>query len=381
MFNFKVLSKVTSISVFALMVGLNTGCQSLGGKSASNKDDGNTGGYGRLVRPDLKPSDIRGGTTTGKPVTIDKTPQEAFKKIQAAKTKKEKDRQAILAQVGDYKVSFEFVETQVFDLTKEKDKPYFSWATEYIFPLTVSENFISLQHILVMQMLDKKGKEQEPYVVKHWRQDWTYEPKEVVEFLGHRTWKKRSLTPAESKGAWSQFVYQVDDSPRYQVVGKWSHNNSFSAWETEYAGRPLPRREHTHRSDYDVLETKHRVTITPIGWVHEQESLKKVVDPKTFELVSYLSKETGFNAYDRIKDFDFSKGKEYWTVTQDYWKEVREQWDKVLKEKKMFSLKPEVNGKKLFEEHFGFANKMVEEPKANNDYKSHAVNTINSFVK
>lgn len=361
----------------ALIAGFTVGCQSLSGSSKNVEKES----YGRLIQAGLKPSDIRGGSTKGAPIVLDTTPQESFAKIQNAKTKKEKDRQAILAQVGDYKVSFEFVETQLFDKTKKLDKPYFSWATEYIFPLAVSENFISLQHILVMTMLDDKGKTTEPHVVKHWRQDWNYEPKEILEFMGHRTWKKKALTPAESKGAWSQFVYQVDDSPRYQVAGKWEHNNVFSTWETGMSGRPLPRREHTVRSDYDVLETQHRVTITPEGWVHEQDSLKKVVDPNTFELKSYISREIGFNAYDRIKDYDFTKGKEYWTATQDYWKSVRDQWTKVIKDKKTFSLKPEVDGKKLHEEHFGFADKMMKDPKANSDYKSHAVNTINSFVK
>lgn len=371
--------------VSLLSCALFLGCQTTP-VSASKKESFK----GRIVQPNLTSKDIRGGSTQGADVTIDNGPNEAFEKIKKAKTKKEKDRQAILAQVGDYKVNFEFVETVLFDNSKKLDTPYYSWATEYIFPLEVREDFISLQHLLVMTMVDKDGKKTEPHVVKHWRQDWIYQSPDILEFVGHNTWKKRTLKPSETQGAWTQAVYQVDDSPRYQAIGKWSHNNDFSTWESNLSPRPLPRREHTHRSDYDVLDSRNRVTVTPKGWFHEQDSMKRVVDPKTFETQKYISREMGLNTYERIKDYDFSKGKEYWAATEDYWKEIRAHWADLIKKSKTISLATEVEGKKLYEQHFGFANELVknsvqniksEGEKNKNEYKSHAVKTIDSFIK
>jgi len=51
----------------------------------------------------------RGGTTKGSEVTLDEKPSQAWKDLQALKEDGlEKDRRAILAMAGDYRVSFDF---------------------------------------------------------------------------------------------------------------------------------------------------------------------------------------------------------------------------------------------------------------------------------
>lgn len=374
---------VVLVGAFSIAI---SGCQSAL-KSPSVKDSKVSTEFGRLVKPNMSPSDIRGGTTQGAKVDMDdEAGAQAFAAIAQAKTKKEKDRQAILAQVGDYKVSFEFVETFAFDKTQKLDKPYFSWATEYIFPLEVKDNFISLQHILVMTMEEESGKTSEPYVVKHWRQDWTYEAKEMLTFVGHNTWSKTRLTPSQRQGAWVQAVYQVDDSPRYNAVGKWVHTKDFSTWDAESSWRPLPRREHTQRSDYQALDSKNRVTITPMGWYHEQDNLKVIVDAKTKKPQGYITREIGFNRYERIKNYDFSVGKQYWEKTAPYWASVRQYWDDVIKKNKTFTLAEKVAEKPLYKYHFEFAHKIVEDSKEQKPaqpvsaLKTHATQTINSFI-
>jgi hypothetical protein len=83
--------------------------------------------------------------------------------------------------------------------------------------------------------------------------------------------------PSNKKtGSWSQSVYQVDDTPRYQGYGNWIHLPNFSSWEGNETWRPLPRREYSTRSDYDVMIGTNIQTITPTGWVHEQNN-KKVI--------------------------------------------------------------------------------------------------------
>ena len=73
-------------------------------------------------------------------------------------------------------------------------------------------------------------------------------------------------------------MFQVDDSPRYEALGEWEHYGSYSAWTSDRTARPLPRRETTVRSDYQILEGINRHTLTPTGWVQEEENLKLVLD-------------------------------------------------------------------------------------------------------
>ncbi len=94
---------------------------------------------------------------------------------------------------GDYRASFDFLETLGFYPEHKAIAPYQSWATEYIFVIEDNKDFISLQHILVMQMQQEDGTLSEPYVVKHWRQDWSYEDRHLNVFLGKDTWGKETL--------------------------------------------------------------------------------------------------------------------------------------------------------------------------------------------
>ncbi|MEM7807696.1 MAG: DUF6607 family protein, partial [Planctomycetota bacterium] len=154
-----------------------------------------------------------------------------------AKTKLEKDRQAILAMAGEYKVSFQFMETVPLVAGYEFFPPKTSGATEFVEVISDEGNVIDMQHVLVM------GKGDKSMVVKHWRQAWVYEDSHLTTFKGNNTWETRALSAEETAGKWTQFVYQVDDSPRYEGIGEWTHEGGVSAWESEETWRPLPRRE------------------------------------------------------------------------------------------------------------------------------------------
>ena len=80
-------------------------------------------------------------------------------------------------------------------------------------------------------------------VMKHWRQDWTYEDTDLHVYKGKSTWEQETKPAADTRGKWTQAVFQVDDSPRYEVVGKWSHQGGMSTWNSDTCWRPLPRRE------------------------------------------------------------------------------------------------------------------------------------------
>ncbi len=267
----------------------------------------------------------------------------------------EADRQAILAMAGEYHVTFQFQETVGVEPGYELKDPYRSEATEFVEVIEDTGDFISLQHVLVL----KNEQTGEDRVVKHWRQDWTYEDDTLNAYRGDRTWERVTLDPQDVAGTWSQAVYQVDDSPRYEAIGEWTHTGGRSAWESQDTWRPLPRREYTKRSDYQVLVAKNRHTITPEGWVHEQDNYKLVLgDDGQPEKV--LTHESGLNVYDRVDDVDFAAGRQYWEETSEYWQDVRAVWTDVLNQPGRVTLKPKVDDQRLHSVMFDMATEVRE---------------------
>lgn len=258
-----------------------------------------------------------------------------------------KDRKAILSMAGKFDVEFTFRETVPLVAGYELKKPYRADALEIVKVVEDQENLIVLQHILLAEV----GPVMQ--VVKHWGQVWKYEDPVIVEYQGERTWKKRTLKPSEVKGTWTQLVTQVDDSPRYESWGKWTHEGNRSAWTSKDTCRPLPRREYTKRSDYDILRAVNRHVITPDGWVHEQENRKWVKGENKF-----LCHETGLNIYRRYDQEDFSKAESYWEATSEFWQHVRTEWRKVLREHETISYKKEVEGSSLIRSTFSLAKKV-----------------------
>ncbi|MEM9256695.1 MAG: DUF6607 family protein [Pseudomonadota bacterium] len=290
----------------------------------------------------------RGGTTRGTAVDLVSTPTEQWQQLQAPDlSDKERDRRAILAMAGPYRTSFDFIETVGFTEGYEPGRPYQSWGTEYIYVVADEPDFISLQHVMVMQMVLEDGSVSEPMVMKHWRQDWRYEDRDLHTFRGGDTWERNKLKRRDVKGRWTQTVYQVDDSPRYEAVGEWEHTANYSSWRSDETWRPLPRREFSVRDDYDVLVGINHHTITPTGWVHEQENLKVVLD-EDGEKDSVLAREAGLARYERISGFDWQSGDEYWARTGPFWAVVRDVWNDIYEEEDSVILAEYVDSQPLY---------------------------------
>jgi uncharacterized protein DUF6607 len=300
----------------------------------------------------------RGGTTKGAPVTLATEPAEQWHALQEPGLSKfERDRRAILAMTGGFRTSFDFIETVGFAPGFEPARPYQSWGTEYVSVVEDSGELIRLQHLMVMFVTDAAGKTQGPFVQKHWRQDWRYEDQDLHVFAGRDRWRRDERDGESVRGRWSQAVFQVDDSPRYEAVGEWTHAGSYSAWTSEATWRPLPRRESSVRSDYHVLAGTNRHTITPTGWVQEEENLKLVLDAdgRPAAGVRYLARELGVNRYERLEGFDFSAGDRYWQHTADFWRDVRQAWERVYADREEFEYLQEVGGRAMFEPFFEHA--------------------------
>ncbi|MGJ3231604.1 MAG: DUF6607 family protein [Oceanicaulis sp.] len=233
----------------------------------------------------------------------------------------EADREAILAMAGEYAVTFDFTEFLPIEAGYELKEPKVTPAREVVYVIADEGDYISLQHLLLV------GPESEPTVIKHWRQDWAYEPERLMDYRGFNRWEMRDVAAAEAAGAWSQTVYQVDDSPRYAGLARWEHAENASTWEPASSYRPLPRRDATIRDDYDVIDAVNRHTITAWGWTHEQDNSKVVLrDGTPRELV----REHGINTYTRTDLVRDDAAEAYWAATEDYWAEVRAAWDEIM---------------------------------------------------
>ena len=296
-----------------------------------------------------------GCASTGEPVAdssgpeYEYTPNPHFAAIRAAEDKAAKDRLAILAMQGEYRVTFHFQETVAlkagYEIVDNKD----SGGYEVVLVVEESPARIVMQHLLVMPG---------GAVIKHWRQDWTYEAGERFDFVADQTWEMEAIDAAAGSGAWTQCVYEVSDAPRYCGTGKWNHRYGVSTWTSGRSWRPLPRREHTTRDDYNVINAENRHTITPNGWTHEQDNTKTVRDGR--ETQETLVREFGFNDYRNIAGYDFEPAREYWSKTGEYWAAVRDAWDRRLVSGRTLVLNTEVDGMPLISGTFEQAAKADE---------------------
>jgi hypothetical protein len=237
----------------------------------------------------------------------------------------ERDRQAILAMAGDYHVRFNFNETVPFVADYAPLEPKRSGGYESVRVIEDRGDFISLQHWLVAEH------EGQTFVIKHWRQDWTYEPRTVLVYARRNYWSLENVSSAERRGAWSQTVWQTDDSPRYGGVGAWNHDNGRAIWTSGPTLRPLARRDAIRNPPYNRYNSINRHALTPNGWVHEQDNEK--IGERDGRDVAIVH-EDGVNTYERFSDYPVAVGEAYWADTQDYWAGVRAAWDEAIRRRR-----------------------------------------------
>jgi hypothetical protein len=192
-------------------------------------------------------------------------------------------------------------------------------------------------------------------VQKHWRQDWQYEPKRALAFRGSERFEMRSVSAAERRGKWSQTVYEVDDTPRYASLGRWTHASEASTWAGGEVWRPLPRREYSVRKDYQVLAGRNRITVLPLGWTHEQDNEKLVL---TAGGTRQLAREVGVDRYEQITGFDFAPGDAYWNATSPFWAWVRKGWEQRAAHHRRFHIATTCNGEEGFAPFFRYAGRL-----------------------
>lgn len=252
---------------------------------------------------------------------------------------KTEDEKAIKAMCGCYEIKFNFAETfnypkdsANYKASKVKHETALEWA-QFIDEET---NKISIQHLLIV------GKEM---IVKHWRQDWLFENTQLYDYNGFNDWKFKSYPKAKVKGQWTQKVYEVDDKPRYEGSATWIHVDGRTFWENT-TNAPLPRREYTQRSDYNITKRFNAIAIVKNGWIHNQDNDKIIRDENGKD--SVLAQEKGYNTYTKVADTKCEAAQKWWKENKDFWKKVRVKWDAEFAKNKDIKLKSTIDGKPLY---------------------------------
>lgn len=251
--------------------------------------------------------------------------------------KKKQDIDAIKSLCGCYEIDFNYTETFAPDTNYVFHEDYSTHAgAEVAFIVEETEDFISIQHLLVVG---------QGMVIKHWREDWVYENQDLLDFKQDMNWGYKKISKEEAKGTWTQKVFQVDDSPRYEGYATWVHVDGRHFWHSKTNG-PLPRREYSHRSDYNVLQRNNRIELKDYGWMHEQDNVKIIRDENGDKI---LAEEKGFNVYKIQSNSKCEEAMKWWKEHEAYWKLVREEWKKIYEQNEGVNLAIKIEDKTLWQ--------------------------------
>lgn len=252
---------------------------------------------------------------------------------------KTEDQNTIKAMCGCYEIKFNFAET--FNYPKDSEnykasKTKHETALEWVQLIEDESNKISIQHLLIVG---------QGVIVKHWRQDWLFENTKFYDYNGFNDWKFKILSKDKVKGQWTQKVYEVDDKPRYEGSATWIHVDGRNFWENT-TNAPLPRREYTQRSDYNITKRFNDIEVVNNGWIHNQDNDKIIRDEKGNDYL--LAQEKGYNIYTKVDDSKCEDAQKWWKENKDFWKKVRLKWDAEFAKNKDLKLKSDIDGKPLY---------------------------------
>lgn len=240
------------------------------------------------------------------------------------------DRADILAMAGNYKVRFDMQESTPWRADYTPIEPKVSGGYESVRVIEDTGRRIVLQHMLVGEH------ESKVHVIKHWRQDWEYEPAKILVYAGPDSWKWEDVPERMRHGRWSQTVWQVDDSPRYAGWGQWETQGGVRRWRSNWTWRPLARRDAVRHPVYDRYYAINRHQPTPTGWIHWQDNIKMgMIDDKLQPVVQ----EYVLNTYTRFDDYPVKAADDYWAATKGYWAAVRAEWDALAQKNGGISIK------------------------------------------
>lgn len=278
------------------------------------------------------------------------------------------DRQIIDKLCGCFEVDFKYAETFAPSADyKFHDREEIGGTAELALPIEVSDKKVVIQHLLIVGPKT---------VVKHWREEWTYENPEIWKYVGERTWVKQTLSPDQVKGKWTQTVWEVADEPRYQGISQFVNMDGKIIWQST-TDAPLPRREYTVRNDYNILQRTNRLNIGDNGYLHEQDNRKLVRNNGKDHLVV---EEKGHNNYKKIEEKECDAARKYWEENKEYWSRVRKIWADYVSTHNMITLKEKIDNKLLHEYLLNLSKEYAEKKVNAADIDARIKSEINRFI-
>lgn len=239
---------------------------------------------------------------------------------------------------GCYSVNFQYAETFSPDENYKFHEREDMNAIELALPIENTDKKVTIQHLLVIA---------DTMVIKHWREEWTYENPTLYEYQGKKIWYKKTLAANNIQNKWTQTIWEVNDEPRYQGISAWINNDGKTYWEST-ADAPLPRREYTTRSDYNVLNRRNRIMLTEDGYVHEQDN-KKILRENGKDKIIALEK--GYNTYYKADESECKVAREWWKNNATFWTVVKNEWENYIAKNDKVVVKNKVDDK-ILGDHF-----------------------------
>lgn len=269
---------------------------------------------------------------------------------------------------GCFEVDFKYAETFApkgdYKFHDREETPP---VAELALPIEKTDNKVVIQHLLVVN---------DTMIVKHWREEWTYENPVLWVYNSDRSWTKTTLKPEEVKGKWTQTVWETSDEPRYQGLSQFVNLDGKVIWQnTTYA--PLPRREYSVRNDYNLLKRTNRINITENGYLHEQDNFKIVRKDGKDEV---LVQEKGLNNYKRLSDKECAGAFKYWEKKSTYWGKVRKAWDAYINTANVIKMEFKVDGKMLHEYLFKLGREYATKKLTDSEIETRIKTEIDKFI-
>ena len=269
---------------------------------------------------------------------------------------------------GCFEVSFKYAETFAPDPDyKFHNREEIGGTAELALPIEVSDKKIVIQHLLVVG---------QNTIVKHWREEWTYENPVIWKYKGDRTWIKETVPAEQVKGKWTQTVWEVADEPRYQGFSQFVNLDGKIVWQNT-TDAPLPRREYSVRNDYNILKRTNRLNITDSGYLHEQDNQKIIRSNGSDKL---LVEEKGQNIYKKLPEKECAAATAYWEKNAGYWGKVRKIWADYIATHNTISLKDKIDDKMLHEYLMALGKDYVAKKVSDADIDGKITAEINRFI-
>ena len=258
-------------------------------------------------------------------------------KTQAQTVNKEKDIESIKNLCGCFEVDFKYKETFSHKKNYIVNDAYETSALEWVSYEPQIDGTIKLQHILIIDS---------SMIIKHWREDWLYENNDIYQYDKNYKWKKTTLSPEKTKGTRTHKVYEVDDRPQYDGVATFAYFDGNTLWQST-VDAPLPRREYSKRTDYNVMNRGNRLYINSNGFMHEQDNKKIKRSDNVADTL--IAEEKGYNIYKKIDENKCKSGIDWWQKNKIFWLDVRTVWNELLPSLPSLAIEHTVEDKKLHE--------------------------------